>query len=1208
MKIVLVVILLGITTLFGLFTSVGAQEKMEESFVILMAARNAAKEGLTDKAMQRYEAYLKEKPGDREGGLEYADFLQNCGRYQEADARYEILIELLKEKPEAKDDFARKLLLNAARNAVKNKHEGRAVGYFKKALTYGPDDPQLYWEITGLLAKLGKTEDAFELCEKVLSLESQNREVMMLKINLLVRLKRYSEAREALAKIPRIGKDNLMYLQLDADIEAWSGNYAPAIAKYQELIKKYPENRGLWAKYINALSWAREWKVLLDIIDKKADKIEITDDIRTIMIDAYLSTGEDEKAMEVWETISTESDDWRNATLRVVDKFLSRRELATASNILKKVLSTDRPAHEVHLVTKSAIIYASREMPGMGLKVLSQFPASPQTKPIFDMARAEILSLAGRYEESLSILHTLQEVKEIGLRPRIIELECYYALEMDEMLLEKSPLVLERLSQEELIDRAKVLTLRILSNIRIGQYEKAQGEIGFLSNLIKQDVGPAILTVMLHEAGRQLKEYDESIRGLGRVLSEFSMLQGMVRPQLLDDVPPDAWMVAYELSGHQNEEVIAQLARAELKAGNFQTSLQLYGELYERDKDAQYKLGMIDCYLSLNETEKASQLFDDIQILTLPESDIARYLEAMVRIRRDKQKIYIGLSLLPEDITETITHKAITIIANIQSGDRDIADEIIKKCLSNQSEHIAVFEPVMIRVGYFDRGKKTMNYEFARDWLQKALEQFPDDRGLRYQYAKLLATHNDYDSAVEQFAMLQGKNKDSTEDVRVIRWLAQTNSWRQHYDESLEWYGRYFKKRPFDFKRRRDVARVYGWAARIREANKAYKALCEEYPEDSELFWEWQAKRNNWLGRRRTAISYYEKMVERHPADTELLFDLGQMYSILDLDVKAEDTYKKLHVYAPEHNRADFARESEQWSRRQSLGFKQSYIHQKGSGDTFGNYEITMLRTDLTYMTKRLSEATDLSLGLGDTVFKFKEHDGSIAERLTLDFHKYFENGIKTYLEGELSSYSENRHETIQYEAGAGYRIFDIFDTTLFGGREDVLQNFNTLQNGRARDYSGVRLNGDITHRIDLFSQVKQCWFNDGNNGIEDYTVAGYKLHLYPKILKFIVETYGFDTHAKKDEYWSPDNYRKYMAGLVWRHYLGKEHFQGAPVLYYEVAVKEGLDDDGVNYIEPKFECGWDTQRRWNMGLEIRPTRSSVYEEEQAAFFINYRF
>ena len=74
--------------------------------------------------------------------------------------------------------------------------------------------------------------------------------------------------------------------------------------------------------------------------------------------------------------------------------------------------------------------------------------------------------------------------------------------------------------------------------------------------------------------------------------------------------------------------------------------------------------------------------------------------------------------------------------------------------------------------------------------------------------------------------------------------------------------------------------------------------------------------------------------------------------------------------------------------------------------------------------------------------------------------------------------------------------------------------------------------------------------------------------------------------------------------GITW----ARNTFQGAPVLYYELAVKYGHDDDGVNYIEPKFECGWDNQRHWNMGLEIKPTRSSVYEEEQAAFFINYRF
>ena len=105
----------------------------------------------------------------------------------------------------------------------------------------GLEDPKVYWEITGLLAKLEKTEEALELCEKALSADPLNRETLMLKINLLVQMKRYGEARESLAKIPQGEKDNLMYLQLEADIETWSGNYAPAIAKYQELVKNIPK-------------------------------------------------------------------------------------------------------------------------------------------------------------------------------------------------------------------------------------------------------------------------------------------------------------------------------------------------------------------------------------------------------------------------------------------------------------------------------------------------------------------------------------------------------------------------------------------------------------------------------------------------------------------------------------------------------------------------------------------------------------------------------------------------------------------------------------------------------------------------------------------------------------------------------------------------------------------------------------------------------
>ncbi|MBE7444667.1 MAG: hypothetical protein HS132_05255 [Planctomycetia bacterium] len=60
MKKVLVVVVLGFFALFGLIVPLHAQEKKEDELLLfLMAARNAEKAGWVNKAIQRYEAYLK---------------------------------------------------------------------------------------------------------------------------------------------------------------------------------------------------------------------------------------------------------------------------------------------------------------------------------------------------------------------------------------------------------------------------------------------------------------------------------------------------------------------------------------------------------------------------------------------------------------------------------------------------------------------------------------------------------------------------------------------------------------------------------------------------------------------------------------------------------------------------------------------------------------------------------------------------------------------------------------------------------------------------------------------------------------------------------------------------------------------------------------------------------------------------------------------
>lgn len=1183
-----------------------AEDKKEDtSFLLLMAARNAAKAGWINKATQRYTAYLKEKPEDKDIIIEFADFLQDSGKYLKAAEQYDSLIKKTGKISEVKDDFTKKALLGAARNAMKSKNENAAIEYYKQVILFDKIDPSVVNELAGIFARMDRPEEAFEMCEKSLQYDPLNMEVLRLKVDLLLRLKKYEKALEAVKDIPIEERNTMKYLHLEADIESWLGNYDTAIEKYQNLIRQFPGNTDILPQYIKLLSWARKWHLILDTIQNERDKIEINDDIRSVMVDAYLATGEDEKAIEVWKTLHEGTDMRGTVFIKVVDRFISRKKMEEAQHILEKMLSDKKTIYDVHLTAKLAIIYAFRDMPGKGLEILNQCKVSPQSKPVIDITKAEILALTGRYEEALSTLETLEQEKEMGFRSQIVELECYYALEKDEMLIEKSSMMLQKIPVAEQIDRSKILTLRILSHIRLGQYKEAEKEIKLLPEINKEDPGPAILAVLQYESQRLLKDYEESIQLLGNALSKFSPETEMVRPQILDDVPLSAWKVAGEATSHSNPEITVQLARAEFKTGNYQQSLNLYKKLDETDNNAACKLGLLECYLNLQENEAANKVFEEIQLLKLSEKEIPGYLALLVRLKNDKQLFYTALSILPEELLQKITIKAIMIIAHIQSGDVDIANGMLSKYFSNKQEDIAVFQIITGKIGYFGKGAKNEYYEFARDWLRQAVEQFPDDTGLRYQYAKLLATHNDYDLANEQLLIIE---KNNPGDIRVLRWLAQVNSWRQHHAESFDWYDHYLKKRPADFKRRREVARVYGWALRVKEANKTYKILCDDYPEDAEIYWEWQAKRNNWLGRKRTAVSFYNKLVESHPEDAEMLFDSGQMYSMLDFSTKAEDTYNKLLVYAPEHNRASFARESEQWRRKQSLGFKQLYNHREGTGDSFGNYEITMFRTDLSYSPARLSEAMDISAGIGNTVFKFKEHSGSVAEHLTLHLNKYFENGITTYLDGDFSTYSENRHETAQFESGVDYRVFDIFSLTILGGREDVLQNINTLENSRSRYYTGVRFAWDVTQRIDILSQVKKHWYDDGNNGTEDYTAIGYKLSLYPKILKIIADTYGYDVHSGIAEYWSPDNYRKYMAGILWRHYLGKEHYSGAAKLYYELGIKQGVDNDSIDFTEPKFEFGWDNQRRWNIGFELNAMRSTVYDEETAKVFLNVRF
>ncbi|MCF6147182.1 MAG: tetratricopeptide repeat protein [Candidatus Kuenenia sp.] len=1069
-------------------------------------------------------------------------------------------------------------------------------------------------EIADVLVKIECFDKALELCNKVLFTDPFNIDFLILKINILVQGKNFDAVRLILASIPK-DKNTLELSLLAADIEAWAKNYEKAIEKYQKLIRQFPEESDVWLGYLRTVTWAKNWLLLSDILPQGFEKVEMNDENRLFFVDAYLELGEIEKALDVWDKMDADAKDWSKSLLKIVDKYMASGKLEEATNLLKKTLATKKK--DIHIAERLAINYLYSEVPEKGFEAIGQFQRSPETQLNIDLTRAELFALLKNYEASLSLLQTIDVSKDEGNRAEMVELECYYGLEKDEKLVERAALYLEKLSENDTVDRAKMLTLSVLSRMRIGQYKEAEKEIEILEDTLPEDYGPAILRVLLKNASKRLTEHDGSIQALGEKLAGYSKNATMVRLQLLGDEMLydqtkvlaihilEAWRIAGEVSRHKNKDIMYQLARAEYKAGNYQRSIDMYKQLYAEEKNNTYKIGMVECFLELDDIEKANELFDEIHLPDLMARDISRYFEGMLRLGREKKVFYEALSLIPPGVMDMVAMKTIILVAQLYYDNYEIAESSIKQYLTDKQEDVSIFRLIMARIGYFEKGEKGKCYEFVNDQYQYATERFPKDTGIRYEYAKHLASHREYEPAIEQHLVLSELVQD---DYRVIRWLARLFSWTKQFDKGLIWYDKYTELRPQDIVVRHEIARVCGWALMLEEANEAYEKLCEDFPDNYELYWEWQAKRNNWLKRKRLAVLYYEKLVERHPEDAELVFDLGQLYSQLNFSKESEDTYRKLLVYEPDNTRATFAAESEKWRRTQSLGLKQTYIHQEGTGDSFGNFEITRFRTDLNYIPARLSEATDISMSLGHTIFNFTKHTGSMAEHVLLKGSKNFRNGIRTYLNGELSAYTENNEETIQFETGINYQIAEMFDTTMFTGREDVLENFVTLRNHRARYYTGGRFMWDINEHVDVYAQAKQYWYNDGNNGFEYDASVGYKFFVYPRILKFSVGLFGYDVRTNTDEYWSPNAYQKYSASLSWRHYLGKEHYAGAPEFFYEIAMKQSIDNDSIDFAEPSLAWGWDNKRRMNAGFEIKPMRSVVYDEERIHFFFNVRF
>lgn len=493
--------------------------------------------------------------------------------------------------------------------------------------------------------------------------------------------------------------------------------------------------------------------------------------------------------------------------------------------------------------------------------------------------------------------------------------------------------------------------------------------------------------------------------------------------------------------------------------------------------------------------------------------------------------------------------------------------------------------------------------------------------------------------------LLMSRNHETPGNARTLHQLARLTRWLMRYDQAGEWYARYLEMSPRDKTARQEQARLAGWRLRYAEAEKYYQSMVADFPDDKMFQLEWQAKHNNWLVRNRAAGDYYEQALALAPDDVELLFDLGQVLSRRAFSVRAEQQYARVLELAPDHSMAARALEAEQWRRRQAVRVEQSFVKKSGRGR---EVDITRYRTDLSYAPQRIAEGLDLTIGVGQSLFSFdlkpeidttptriqevlsavglsdiaevlafvhqhpdrrrrRRFDSrSPASHVTLGFDQRFDTGLRAWADVEASSYDQRAHETVQFDAGASYRIEDAFDFGIIAGLQDVIENYVTLHDGLSRYYLGGRFAWQPLRHGGVSGQVRGLWYDDDNSALEFNIDTYYMLSTYPRILKIIGKYYEYHVSQDRFDYWTPRGYGHVSTGLAWHHYLNEWHFEGAPRFFYFLEGLIGLDGSGEESFEGKCGVVWDTSKKWKIGAEASATHSRVYEEQRVSIYVRY--
>ncbi|MCF7838151.1 MAG: tetratricopeptide repeat protein [Candidatus Marinimicrobia bacterium] len=1121
---------------------------------------------------------------------------------------------------ESSESVVRPALLAAARNALRQEDLNGAIFYYVRYTQQYPDDLSVLQEYAGVLTQAGRFEEAMAVSERILRAEPSNPEALKLQAIALARLGRPQEALRLIENLRARFPDDLELQKIEAGFRALQGDRDFSRDLYRDLLRAGFNSVRDWQDYLQLLATDEQWDLLIETYDQYRTRLTENDAVRSLVLAARLARNEWSAATALYEQLQ-EPDRRRDAAMLMADRLAAAGRLDEAVEFLEPVVDVPNP--DPNLVVKLALVEAYGQRYVRAMQRLDAIPRELRNERVA-IGRVKVLWAAGQLQAAW------EELDRLALPPEQVEATLaraglLYDLEREGEMLPVLFTLLPQIQETQSMERRLAWTLLTLAHVRGGNFAAARQLVRTFQEREPADLAAPILAVVIERAARRTHAYDAAVAQLGLRLRDYQPGAELIRPALLDEIPPAAWRIA-RAARPGNETVLLALAEAELRVGRVAVAAELFESASSTHPDsARAVLGAMECAWRMNRDRRVRELADSLRDRPLRFPELVQAVRLL--LQGGQEGVAQGfLERIPEarrDHPEAVAVRAAWLVR----ADRvDEARLALAAFGPANPAHVGEMLLAYRRVSALARDASDVLYTIAvgqiRTLAAAGAGGLPDAALVA---ADLMMQFGAHDEAVR---FLSPYETLAAFDLRLNDRLLIAHIQAANYKAAEARIRRYLERRPRDAGRRGLLARISFWQSRYGQARERYEALLADYPEDVLFPQEWAAKHNRALSRHRKSVSHYDNYVARQPADREMAVERADSWYLRSLPRSAADQYEEVTWAYPDNLPVRDAHATARRETHVGVGGAFGRDRRQGRDD---KVDVDMRQAEAFVRLPRGPDGLNLEVGVGRTRFDFRD-----PEAESLDANHLFARGRWHFATGwEAAGRIEaTDHDTLDSSLGAeldlGYRGLDGWKVAGLIGQEEIRDNYFTLNAGLMRSWLGAYAQWQPTERLELFGQYRHLNLDGpppgsplpSNEDIResDQTFEDNRAHeviaegiahifFFPHSLRVWVNVYGYRTENDNEMYWTPeDPFWVGQGGLHWRHHLGRRHFVGSPYLFYGAYAAMARDSEGENAPMLKGELGLRTRFGLTAGAEVLRIWGDDYEERAARIFAGYQF